>query len=93
MATSGDYSLPPLADAVGLAGILVASVGTLLTAGRLAWTVWQAFGWWSGPVYLAAGLALLLLAVAGRLLVRKVSRWQVEREADRILQRSGGGKE
>ncbi len=91
MATSDSWDLPPLADAVGLAGILVASAGLLLTAGRLVLLVWRTWGWWSGPVYLAAGLALLVLAVLGRLLVRKVSQWHLERRATSILRRSEGG--
>ena len=55
--------VPLAADAVGLVGLLLVLGGALLVSIRLAWLAWQT--WWSGLVFIGAGLGLFLLAAVG----------------------------
>ncbi|AGM11791.1 hypothetical protein M201_gp17 [Haloarcula californiae tailed virus 2] len=57
--------VPPLADLVGLLGLLLVLGGALMVALRLAYLAWQTWAWWSGLVFLGAGVALFLLAAVG----------------------------
>jgi type VI protein secretion system component VasK len=57
--------IPALADAVALLGTLLILFGAFMVSIWLAWLAWETYAWWSGLVFIGAGIALFLLAAVG----------------------------
>jgi len=61
----GEVPPLPLADLLGGLGILVALGGAVLVAVRLAMLAWYFWAWWSGFLFIGAGVGLFLLSAVG----------------------------
>jgi type VI protein secretion system component VasK len=57
--------IPVAADVVALLGTLLTLFGAFMVSIWLVWLSWETYAWWSGLIFIGAGIALFSLAAVG----------------------------